>query len=261
MEIDQKRIDKIFEDLKKIYLEKFVSGVEIFGEENLSILKDEQALYLPNHVSHFDYVVIPYILNMNGLMHPIIVAGSNLDHWPANKILQKETGAFFIDRKILKKKEVTQKKKEEILKINFGLEKIVKEGQNFMNFIESGRSYDGSVMERGDTGILKRYLKKVKEFGKEPYGCNIAIRYEPHTIEKKCLKFASFFKNKVEPIYFFSDIYAFIKNYFSKKDKKPLVKINFGKPYTLKEFMVPKGEEELLKFVKRDVKRLHLEIS
>ena len=261
MEINQNRINKIFEDLKEKYIEKFVKGIEISGEENILKMEKRQMLYLPNHLSHFDYVVIPYLINMNGLEHPAIVAGSNLNHWPANKILQEETGAFFIDRKILKKRNVDQKKKEEILKINSGLEKIIKEGQNFLNFIESGRSYDGSIMERGDTGILKRYLKKAKEFRKEIYGCNIAVRYEPQTIEKKCLKFASFFKNKVEPIYFFTDIYSFLKNYFSKKDKKPLVKVNFGEPYPLKEFMVPKGEEELSRFVKEDIKRLYLEIS
>ncbi len=261
MKINQKRIDKIGKDLDRKYLEKFVQDVQILGLENLKKLKGKQIFYLPNHLSLFDFIVIPKILNDFNLKHPAIIAGSNLNRWPFNKIIQEETGAIFIDRKIMKKKRISEKKRKEILKLNSKLEEVVSEKHNLINFVESGRSYSGKIMERGDSGILKRYLINSKKYEKKTYGCNIAIKYEPFPIESSCLHLASFFKNKIETIYFFVDVYSFIKNYFLKAEKKPLVKVNFGEPYSLEKFIKKRNPGEFLEFIKKDVKKLYREIE
>ena len=261
MDINQERINSISRDLNTTYLKKFIREFEIIGMENLKKLKDKQILYLPNHLSLFDFVIIPKILNDYKLKHPATIAGSNLNHWPLNKLIEEETGAIFINRKTMKEEGISKKKKEEILKLNSKLEEVVSKEHNLMSFVESGRSYNGKIMERGDSGVLNRYLKISKKQNKEPYGCNIAIKYEPNTIENPCLWFASFFKNKFEPLYFFTDIYAFGKDYLSKIEKKPFVKINFGEPYPLEEFIKKRDHEGLLRFVQEDVKRLYNQIS
>jgi len=261
MEINQKRINSINWDLDETYLRKFIRGFQIFGEKNLEKLKNKQILYLPNHLSLLDPVLILKVLNDFNLKHPATITGSNLNHWPLNKIIQESTGAIFINRNIMKSEGVSEDKRKEILKLNSKLEEVVSEGHNLSSFVESGRSYNGKIMEKGDSGVLNRYLKLSKKYNKEPYGCNIAIKYEPNTIENPCLWFASFFKNKIEPIYFFTDIYAFGKNYLLEQGKKPFVKINFGEPYSLKEFIKKRDHDGLLKFVQEDVKRLHHQIS
>lgn len=261
MRIDQERINKMVKDLGEKYLKRFVKDIHIFGGENLKKLKDKSVLYLPNHLSHFDYIAIPKILNNFELKHPFIIAGSNLNHWPTNKLFSEETGAIFINRKVMEGDRINKRKKEEIIQLNSALEELILNGENLINFIESGRSYNKKIMERGSSGILRRYLKISKKFEKEPYGCNIAIKYEPNTIESPCLKVTSFFKNKVEAIYLFTDLYAFGKDYFFGGENRPIVKINFGAPYPLKEFTGKKGHSKLLKFVQEDVKRLYKKIS
>jgi len=74
------------------------------------------------------------------------------------------------------------------------------------------------------------------------------------------LHIVSFFKNKIELAYLFTDVYAFGKNYISPTEKKPIVKINFGEPYSLENFIETRNHEGLLRFVQEDVKRLFGEI-
>ncbi len=260
MDINQKRINNIGKDLDK-YLPHFVKDFQIFGIENIKKLENKQVIYLPNHLSLLDPVLILKVLNDFNLKHPATITGSNLNHWPLNKIIQESTGSIFINRKIMKSEGVSEEKRKELLKLNSKLEGVVLEGHNLLSFVESGRDYSGKVMERGDSGVLSRYLKISKKYKTEPFGCNVAIKYEPNTIENPCLYVSSFFKNKIEMVYFFTDIYAFLKNYISKKEKKPIAKINFGEPYPLKEFIENRDHERLLSFVKEDVKRLYKQIS
>ena len=260
MNINQERINSLMKSLSQKHLKHFVKEVQIFGLQNLKKLKDKQILYLPNHLSHFDYILIPKILNDIKLNHPATIAGANLDIWPINKIICEQTGAVFIDRKIMKMEEINKEKRKEITKLNSALEELITRDQSLVNFVESGRNYSGKVMERGDSGILSRYLKFAKKQKKAPYACNIAIKYDPHTIESPCLHIASFFKNKIELAYLFTDVYAFGKNYILPTEKKPIVKINFGEPYSLENFIETRNHEELLRFVQEDVKRLFGEI-
>lgn len=252
-------VDFHSKNLDEHYMERFLDSHEIKGKENLEKLKGKQVLYLPNHLSHFDYILLPKIFNDFGLSHPNVIAGSNLDLWPTNKILNDDTGAIFINRNIMKGEKINQKKREEIRKLNNNLERIISNNESLMSFSESGRSYDGSIMDNGDSGILKRYLKIAKKLGKDPLACDIAIDYFPETIEGKHMKVTSFFKGKINFLYYFSDVYSFVKTYHSKKQKS-IAKVNVGEPYLLKEYIERLDHKGLLEHVQKDVKELHSKI-
>ena len=54
-------------------------------------------LYLPSHRSHMDYLLLSYVLYVEGLAPPHIAAGINLNFWPVGGILRR-AGAFYLRR-------------------------------------------------------------------------------------------------------------------------------------------------------------------
>jgi glycerol-3-phosphate O-acyltransferase len=74
------------------------SGVRVRNFERIERLsKDGQVIWTPSHRSHFDYLLLSYVLLKKGLVTPHIAAGINLNFWPIGYILRLG-GAFFIRR-------------------------------------------------------------------------------------------------------------------------------------------------------------------
>ncbi|MBY0370476.1 1-acyl-sn-glycerol-3-phosphate acyltransferase [bacterium] len=61
------------------------------------LMKTKPVVFIPCHRSHFDYLVIPYLLFLNDMVTPHIAAGINLAFWPVGRFLRM-AGAFFIRR-------------------------------------------------------------------------------------------------------------------------------------------------------------------
>lgn len=77
---------------------KIFEGVRVRNFEHIErIAKDGQILWMPSHRSHFDYLLLSYVLFKKGFVVPHIAAGINLNFWPVGSILRKG-GAFFIRR-------------------------------------------------------------------------------------------------------------------------------------------------------------------
>lgn len=73
-------------------------GVEVRNFESIErLVKDGQVLWVPSHRSHFDYLLLSYVLFKRGLVTPHVAAGINLNFWPMGMILRR-MGAFFIRR-------------------------------------------------------------------------------------------------------------------------------------------------------------------
>ncbi|MBI1860345.1 MAG: 1-acyl-sn-glycerol-3-phosphate acyltransferase [Deltaproteobacteria bacterium] len=72
-----------------------------YREEELDKLKEtlkqKPAVFISAHRSHFDYMVVPYLLFLQDIVTPHIVAGVNLSFWPVGGLLRR-AGAFFIQR-------------------------------------------------------------------------------------------------------------------------------------------------------------------
>ncbi|BBH52390.1 1-acyl-sn-glycerol-3-phosphate acyltransferase [Fluviispira sanaruensis] len=77
---------------------KIFEGVRVRNFEHIErVAKDGQILWMPSHRSHFDYLLLSYVLFKKGFVIPHIAAGINLNFWPIGSILRKG-GAFFIRR-------------------------------------------------------------------------------------------------------------------------------------------------------------------
>ena len=77
---------------------KIFEGVRVRNFEHIErTAKDGQIIWMPSHRSHFDYLLLSYVLFKKGFVVPHIAAGINLNFWPIGSILRRG-GAFFIRR-------------------------------------------------------------------------------------------------------------------------------------------------------------------
>jgi glycerol-3-phosphate O-acyltransferase len=77
---------------------KIFEGVRVRNFEHIERnAKDAQIIWMPSHRSHFDYLLLSYVLFKKGFVVPHIAAGINLNFWPIGSILRRG-GAFFIRR-------------------------------------------------------------------------------------------------------------------------------------------------------------------
>ncbi|MBS3085016.1 1-acyl-sn-glycerol-3-phosphate acyltransferase [Candidatus Pacearchaeota archaeon] len=260
MKINQKKVDKISYGLGIKYLWWFLEDYKILGEKNLEKITEKKILYLPNHVSHFDYILIPHILNRHKIPHPAIVAGENINSWPINKLFSEETGAIFVDRGKIENGKFW-KKKESLIKLKKDIGEVVFEGYSLMPFIEGTRGNGLNVMKDPKERYLKEYFYQILKQNKNSddyIGINIAINYKPHVIEKPFSKCTQFFKGKFFLLYFGLDLFSFATQPIRKK---PTAYINLGEPYPLKEFIEKQDSRGLVDYVGEDVKKLFREIK
>lgn len=73
-------------------------GIELHGEQKLrELAANYQVVYVPNHRSHIDYLLLSYVMYYQGLMPPHVAAGINLNMPVVGKML-RNCGAFFMRR-------------------------------------------------------------------------------------------------------------------------------------------------------------------
>ena len=88
----------VYEKLLHLLWSKLYRKVEIKGEKYLQNLNSDQSVvYVPNHRSHMDYLLICYVLFNLGYMSPHTAAGINLNFFPVG-FLMRRGGAFFMRR-------------------------------------------------------------------------------------------------------------------------------------------------------------------
>ncbi|MDP2646136.1 MAG: 1-acyl-sn-glycerol-3-phosphate acyltransferase [Desulfobacterales bacterium] len=95
-------------------------------------------ILVPCHKSHFDYLVLSYILFQNNMPCPHIAAGKNLSFWPVGPLF-RGAGAFFIRRSF---------SGAVVYAKVFGeyVQYLLEEGFNIEFFIEGGRSRTGKLL-------------------------------------------------------------------------------------------------------------------
>jgi glycerol-3-phosphate O-acyltransferase len=111
---------------------------------------------VPCHKSHFDYLILNYLLFRNNMPSPHIAAGRNLAFWPMGTIFKKG-GAFFLRRTFRGAK---------LYSAVFAryVHMLINQGLNIEFFIEGGRSRTGKLVlpKTGLVSILlDAYKKKV----------------------------------------------------------------------------------------------------
>lgn len=78
--------------------QRIYDGVAVQGTERLhEVAEGNELIYVPCHRSHFDYLLLSYVLYKQGLSLPYVAAGINLNLPVAGSILRRG-GAFFLRR-------------------------------------------------------------------------------------------------------------------------------------------------------------------
>lgn len=111
-------------------------GVQLSGIDRLKSVADGRELvYVPCHRSHIDYLLLSYILYINGFSLPHIAAGINLN-LPVVGGLLRRGGAFFLRRSFAGNKVYAAV-------FNAYLKEILQRGHALEYFVEGGRSRTG----------------------------------------------------------------------------------------------------------------------
>jgi glycerol-3-phosphate O-acyltransferase len=95
-------------------------------------------VFVPCHRSHFDYLILPYLLITNNMPCPHVAAGQNLAFWPMGPLIRK-SGAFFI-RRTFHGARLYAKVFSEYVRV------LIQQGFNIEFFIEGGRSRTGKMI-------------------------------------------------------------------------------------------------------------------
>lgn len=77
---------------------KVFTGIRVRNYDKVErLIKDNCVIWMPCHRSHFDYLLLNYLLFKQGAIAPHVAAGINLNFWPMGFFL-RSGGAFFIRR-------------------------------------------------------------------------------------------------------------------------------------------------------------------
>lgn len=133
-------------------------------------------VFVPNHKSHADYLLLSHILYRNGMTIPHIAAGINLKFWPLGHIFRK-CGAYFIRREF-KDNPLYKAVLESYLKV------LLKEGYSHEFFIEGGRTRTGNL-GKPRYGMITMLTHAAAEAGiKDIWFVPVTITYD-RVIEQK----------------------------------------------------------------------------
>ena len=88
---------KAFKMVLRPFWSRCFSGIRIDGLEQLETSSSYSLVYVPNHRSHLDYVLLSYVLFQHGWAIPHVASGDNLNMPVIGGILRR-VGAFFIKR-------------------------------------------------------------------------------------------------------------------------------------------------------------------
>ncbi|MCH7854648.1 MAG: glycerol-3-phosphate 1-O-acyltransferase PlsB [Proteobacteria bacterium] len=118
---------------------RIYDGIVLSHVERLhEVAKDREIVYVPCHRSHFDYLLLSYILMQEGLSLPHVAAGINLNI-PLIGPLLRRAGAFFLRRSFRGNRLYTAV-------FNAYLHQILSRGHAMEYFVEGGRSRTGRLL-------------------------------------------------------------------------------------------------------------------
>lgn len=134
---------------------KVFDGVDVEEEEIhriREIMKTKPVVFVSAHRSHFDYLVIPYVLFLHDMVTPHIAAGINMKFWPFGPFL-RSAGAFFLRRSF---------RGDVLYSLCFKkyVEYLLKSRIPIKFFIEGTRSRSGKMLPPAH-GLLKTVLESV----------------------------------------------------------------------------------------------------
>lgn len=118
---------------------RIYDGIELSHVERLhEVARDHEIVYVPCHRSHFDYLLLSYIVYHQGLSLPHVAAGVNLNLPLVGAILRRG-GAFYLRRSFKGNRLYASV-------FNAYLRQILVRGHSIEYFVEGGRSRTGRLL-------------------------------------------------------------------------------------------------------------------
>lgn len=125
---------------------RIYDGIEFNNADRLNdAASDHELVYVPCHRSHFDYLLLGYVVYRHGLSIPHTAAGINLDMPVIGSILRRG-GAFFLRRSF-------KGNRLYATVFNAYMHQILTRGHSIEYFVEGGRSRTGRLL-RAKSGML-----------------------------------------------------------------------------------------------------------
>ena len=130
---------RVVERLLSWVWNRIYDGIELAHVDRLhEIARDHEVVYVPCHRSHFDYLLLSYIVYQEGLSLPHVAAGINLNIPVVGAILRRG-GAFYLRRTFKGNRLYTAV-------FNAYLRQILVRGHSIEYFGEGGRSRTGRLL-------------------------------------------------------------------------------------------------------------------
>ncbi|MEM9171652.1 MAG: glycerol-3-phosphate 1-O-acyltransferase PlsB [Pseudomonadota bacterium] len=140
--------------------QRIYDGVEVSGMQRLKQVADgSELVYVPCHRSHFDYLLLSYVLYKQGLSLPYIAAGINLN-LPVVGPLLRRGGAFFLRRSFSGNRLYAAV-------FHAYLKALQTRGYPLEYFIEGGRSRTGRLLS-AKGGMLSMSVQAFAEHRRRP---------------------------------------------------------------------------------------------
>jgi glycerol-3-phosphate O-acyltransferase len=118
---------------------RIYDGIELGHVDRLhEIARDHEIVYVPCHRSHFDYLLLSYIVYHQGLSLPHVAAGVNLN-MPFIGAILRRGGAFYLRRSFKGNRLYASV-------FNAYLRQILARGHSIEYFVEGGRSRTGRLL-------------------------------------------------------------------------------------------------------------------
>ena len=194
-----------------------------FNEDGLNNVKKLYAtkpvIFVPNHKSHLDYLILSYILHDNYMTPPNVAAGINLSFWPLGSFFRR-CGAYFIRRSF-------QNNKLYSACVETYLRILLEEGYSQEFFIEGGRSRTGKLMPARH-GLLRMIMRAVDDsFVKEILFVPVSFTYDRVIEQKGYEKELSGGSKTKEGLRHLVGLLKYLK---PKKSGLGKIYVNFGEP-------------------------------
>jgi len=211
--------------VKRLSLHLF-DGVA-FDEEGFERIRQAgergNLVFIPNHKSHLDYLLLNYLIYTHHMHPPRIAAGKNLAFWPIGFFF-RGCGAFFIRRRFHGAKLYA-----EVLYTY--LKTLVKTGHNLEFFIEGGRSRTGKLV-LPKLGLLNMILKTYEDRAcPDIFFVPTFIGYDQVPEEKDYLKELKGREKETESVGQLVKARKFLRHRYGR------AYIQFAEPISLKQYL------------------------
>jgi 1-acyl-sn-glycerol-3-phosphate acyltransferase len=229
----------------------------LVGDVNATWLEEgsgEHRMYVANHRSHLDYLIIPLQFQILGRRPPAIIAGDNLTEMPVLGRQLKKMKAIPVSRELKGDRNYLRGFRDTIQNITFC-------GHDILLFIEGGRSYGGNIGKSKAGVVLEgiiRAEKKRFDFDSRIDSIQIvplAISYDavveaevfPRLQEIKDVGRGAggFAARRNRWAYYGADLGVFLKHW-RRQDLKGEVYICEGEPMNLRDYLDGGGTKQSL---------------